>query len=409
MLDVLESRVLQDTGVVFAANLVARGMSFLFFILVARWLSAAEYGLLKSATSWAVILCVLTAAFSLAWTRALASQIQRRELLKQAAAGLQAFLLLLGSTLLVGGVWAWVDRQLIPPAILVLAGLSIFYAYEGYLKGQFAFSRLASYMILGNGLQLVVLSALRWYMPGALSPSMILGLYGTAFIIPIIVINRFRPEILVQQGDGYYDTLKSILRSTLALAVVHNAHSLMLNLDIVLLGHFHGETQVGYYGVARTVLNLILVLAQAAFAVLLPTSARAKERDERKMIQATRVVLTIALMVVGIVVAFAPYIIRVLFSVRYEPAIPALRVLIVGGWFYSVLILLAAQGLGQRRDRAYGRTYVVALGVNIVLNLMWLPSFGLIGGAWAFLISSVVGSLMALIARWRFSRTLGFV
>lgn len=404
VLRALRSQVLRDTGVMFGANLVARGLSFLFFILAARWLSVAEYGAVKYATSWAAALCVLTAPFSLAWTRALASEAQQHKSVTWTVTGLQAFMVLLAGTLLVGSALVWADGQLDWSALLVLAGLSIFYAYEGYLKGRFAFSKLASYMIVGNVFQLVVLGALRWHVPKILSPTVILGLYGVAFIVPITVVHGFRHEILMQQRAGYHNALKCILRSTLALAIVHNAHSLMLNLDIVLLERFHSETQVGYYGVAKTLLNLILVLALATFAVLLPTGARAKDRDKREMIQITGLVLTISLTTVVVMVAFAPHIIRLLFSARYEPAIPALRLLMVGGWFYSVLIVLAGQGLGQRRDSAYGRTYIVALAVNIVLNLIWLPSFDLMGGAWAFLISSVAGSLMALAERWRFSR-----
>ena len=200
-------------------------------------------------------------------------------------------------------------------------------------------------MLLGNAFQLVVLSALRWHLASVLSPTVILGLYGIAFIISFALVNRFRHEILVQQGDGYREVLKSILQSTLALAIVHNAHSLMMNLDIVLLERFHDEIQVGYYGVAKTMLNMILVLALAAFAVLLPTGARAKERDEREIIQLTGLVLAISLATVVVVVVFAPHIMHLLFSSRYEPAIPAVRVLMVGGWFCTVLIVLAAQGL----------------------------------------------------------------
>lgn len=399
----LWSQILRDTGVMFGANLAARGLSFLFFILAARWLSVAEYGVVKYATSWAAALCVLTAPFSLAWTRALADQVQQHDSAVWTLAGLRAFILLLTGTLLVGGIWAWADRQLDWSALLVLAGLSIFYACEGYFKGRFAFSKLAGYMILGNGLQLVVLSALRWHVPGVLSPTVILGLYGIAFIIPIAATYGFRHEMLVQQGDGYHKALKSILRSTLSLAIVHNEHSLMLNLDIVLMEHFNGETQVGYYSAAKTLLNLILVLANAAFSVILPTSARAKEWDKRKLTQATVSVLLIALLLMGTVVVFAPQIVRLLFSARYEPAGPAIRVLLIGGWFYSALMLLSACGLGQKRDMAYGRIYAVALGLNMVLNLMLLPSFNMMGAAWAFVASSIVGGLLAFIEQRRFT------
>lgn len=402
-LRVLGSRILYDTGVVLGANLVARALSFLFFVLAARWLPVAEYGVVKYTTSWAATLCILTAPFSLAWTRALAGQVQQHELITWTAGGLWVFLVLLSGTLLVGGVWVWVNEWLDWPALLVLTGLSIFYAYEGYLQGRFAFSKLAVYMILGNGLQLAILGALKWYVPGILSPALVLGLYGIAFVIPIGVMGGFHPKILLQREVGYYEAFKAILRSTLALAIVHNAHSLMLNLDIVLLKHFHGETQVGYYGIAKTLLNLLLVLANAAFAVILPSSAQAKGCDERKLTQTTWFALALMFLLVGILVTFAPQIVVLFFSARYRPAVPALRVLAIGGWFYSALVLLSARGLGQKRDMAYERTYVITLGVNIVLNLMLLPLFNMMGAAWAFVASSIVGGLLAFIEQRRFT------
>ena len=401
-LSALQSQILRDTGVVFGANLAARGLSFLFFILAARWLSVSEYGVVKYTISWAAALCVLTAPFSLAWTRALAGQVQQHDSAAWTLVGLRAFILLLTCTLLVGSIWVWADRQLDWSAILVLVGLSIFYAYEGYLNGQFAFSKLAGYMVLGNGFQLSVLWVLRQYVPSVLSPTTLLSLYGIAFIIPVIVVDQSWCKFSVWQRVRHHDLLKTLIKSALALAIVHNAHSLMMNLDIILLGYFCGESQVGYYGVAKTILTSILVLTQAAFTVILPTSARAKEWDKKRLIQTTELVLLIALLLVCGGVILAPQIVRLLFSDRYEPAVPALRVLIIGGWFYSVLMLLAAQGLGQKRDGIYGKMYVVALGVNVVLDLALLPLFGAIGAAWGFLLSSFAGGVLALIEQRRF-------
>ena len=72
-------------------------------------------------------------------------------------------------------------------------------------------------------------------------------------------------------------------------------------------------------------------------------------------------------------------------------------------WFGMTLVsqnyLLCAE-----KARLGSLALMIGLGVNIVLNRIWLPEFGLVGAVWA----TMVANLVALVLLSTFNRLLGF-
>jgi len=385
----LDNEVLRRLGLVFVANTLARGLAFGFFVLAARWLDPQAYGAVRSALSWAALLCVFTAPFSLVWTRTIAAAEEPGELRRQTSAGLAAFAILLGATLAAGAIWVAADRQLGPSSLAVLAGLGVLYAAEGYLKGRMAFGRLAAYLLAGNLLQLAALAALRWLRPDLLSADVALWLYGLAYLLPLLPL--LWPAGL-PPAPGPADVGR-VLRDSLGLVVVNSANTLIVNLDLLLLGYLGGAAQVGYYGVAKTVLGLFLVLSQTIFTVIMPISARRGGRPGVAR-QAALVILGGSLLIALGVIALAGPLVGLVFTERYLPAVPALRVLMIGGWCYLALTLFMAHGLGRGRDRAGRAVYGAVCALLAVLLAALTPTYGMIGSAWAFTAACAVGCLL---------------
>lgn len=400
-------RLLRRVGVVLSSNIMARGLAFVFFVLAARGLSEADYGAVRSTIAWAALLCLLPAPFSLAWARVLAAQRTPEGQRAQTSAGLAAFSILLAITLALSTVWLLLDPRVGPSALVVTLGLAVLYAAEGYFKGLMAFRRLAVYLLVGNLAQLAALALLFWLWPGLLAAPLVLLIYGLAYLLPLVLLVRparlgpsFGPSsfVLRQTHDGGPSPstrrrVWPLIHATLGLVLVNSANTVLLNIDLVLLGYLADARGLGYYSVAKTMLTPVLVLAQALFTVLLPMNVR-ETGDRRRMARAVALIGAAALLLTAAAAALAGLLVGPLFGERYLPAVPTFQVLCFGGWFYLMLTLFTSFTLGQGQDWrgriAYGVGALVALALLVVL----VPPLGIPGGAWAFTVACAVAALI---------------
>ena len=92
-----------------------------------------------------------------------------------------------------------------------------------------------------------------------------------------------------------------------------------------------------------------------------------------------------------------------LYSEAFCPAVEALQALLVGIVALSAGRVLSNDLAGRGRPilNAYGGMATVA--VNIVLNIIWIPRFGIVGAAWASTVSYFVSFLLALVFYCRLS------
>lgn len=425
-------RLLRRVGVVLSSNLIARGLAFIFFVLAARWLSEADYGVVRSTIAWATLLCFLPAPFSLAWSRVLAAQHTPEGQQAQTSAGLAAFGVLFVITLALSAAWMLLSPQLGPSALLVTMGLAVLYAAEGYFKGRMAFRRLAAYLLAGNLAQLAALALLFWLRPDLLAAPLVLLIYGLAYLLPLAVLVRpaqlaswfkvpsggrptpeeqgpptndqgagrvgpssFAPR---QTHNGAQDprtrrSARALIHATLGLVLVNSANTVLLNIDLVLLGYLADERGLGYYSVAKTMLTPVLVLAQSLFTVLLPMNVR-ETGDRRRMARAVALIGLATLLLTAVAAALAGLLVGPLFGDRYLPAVPAFQVLCFGGWFYLMLTLFTSFTLGQGHDWRGRIAYGIGALVAFALLAALVPPFGIVGGAWAFTAACAVGAVI---------------
>ena len=173
---------------------------------------------------------------------------------------------------------------------------------------------------------------------------------------------------------------------------------LLYNADVVMLRIFRDRADVGLYLVAYTLLNFLGVLGGVITLSVLPTLRRLRDDVARRndiyftaMARALGAGLPVA---IGCAL-LAPQLIALVFGPAFNASAGALRVLI---WTFPLLLLrsveqgaLIAQG---RQDRVMKVT-AIAAGVNVGLNLVAVPLFGILGAAGTTLIAEMVRFLYA--------------
>jgi O-antigen/teichoic acid export membrane protein len=183
------------------------------------------------------------------------------------------------------------------------------------------------------------------------------------------------------------DLLGKLLRFGLPLVPGSIAFWTMLVSDRLLLGKLGSISELGLYAVASGV-AAVLLFANAAFAQA--WSPHALLEYERDPVAATLFyarVLTYLLAGFGVlaivVCAFAPELVGMLADESYGGAAQAVPALALGAWAY-VTTNVTSLGLAL----AYRTALLPFLAVggailNVVLNVALVPSYGMLGSAWA--------------------------
>lgn len=174
-------------------------------------------------------------------------------------------------------------------------------------------------------------------------------------------------------------------------------HLIYFQSSIVLLKYIAGDQVAGIYNVAFTVMAAVYLLPSVIYQkVLLPKFHRWASHDRARLYQVYRKGNVVMLML-GVVAMFslwgmAFWGIPLLFGDDYKDAVMVLNVLA-----FSAPIVFVASSVGAtlvtQEHMARKVKYMGAVsGFNVVLNLMLIPSFGLLGAA----ITTVVSNFLLL-------------
>ncbi len=185
-----------------------------------------------------------------------------------------------------------------------------------------------------------------------------------------------------------------LLRQSLPIALSQLMGLVRYNFDVVLLGLILGELYVGWYSAAYRIIAFLMLFVTAYSTALMPVLARAyngsREEVERLMAISLRIMaaLTIPLATGGVLVG--PPLIELVFGKGYEHSVIAFQFLL-----WSV-VLLSLSGSYRLLLRAFNfqhrdaQIVVVAAVVNIVCNLVLIRGWGLIGTSLATIASELV-------------------
>ena len=160
-------------------------------------------------------------------------------------------------------------------------------------------------------------------------------------------------------------------------------------LDIFLVNLFLNPLSVGLYSIAVGIAEQLWLASKATSEVLLPKLAA--EKDEQKRKEFTPIVsrnifwLTAA----GAFVLFfvIKNIIVFLYSEDFLPAVRSLQILLPGIVAVSASRVLANDIAARGKPIINSYLSFIALIVNVVLNVLWIPKLGIEGAAWATTVS----------------------
>jgi len=184
------------------------------------------------------------------------------------------------------------------------------------------------------------------------------------------------------------------------------ASTLHFRIDQYMIGFLLDPVQVGFYAVATNLALLLLRISDATGTVLYPRLAAAGERDAHAQTSAVcRHTLFITVLVALGYELFGGLAIRLLFGERYAAAVLPMRLMLPGIVMISLYLILTRNFTSRNRQEVNIVAAGAALAINVGLNWVLIPRWGIAGAAVSTAVSYSTAALILLVV---FARESGY-
>ncbi len=288
---------------------------------------------------------------------------------------------------------------------LVLVPVEFFFSYVNYvLLGAQRIKEFNYVQIVQSALFLGFITLALLGLKAGVNGAILAGLF-TWLIVDTLVFHLARR---VAGGMDLKPNASYIKRTTTYGIQAHLSSILwFLNyrVDMFLINAFLGAAAVGLYSVAVGLVEKLWMVSYAASTVLFPRVAAESEEERRKEFTplVARTVLWMTALAALVLTLLSRWIVLLLYSEAFLPAVSALQALLAGIVALSASRVLANDIAGRGFPGLNIYTGLVAVGTNIALNLLWIPHYGIVGAAWASTVSYTVSFLGGLFFYCRLS------
>jgi len=179
--------------------------------------------------------------------------------------------------------------------------------------------------------------------------------------------------------------------------------------DILFLRYLSGSQQTGYYKAALVIAEFLWFVPNALQTVLLHSSSELWTSDRKDRVselasRTTRYNLSLSLLLILGLAALANDFVPVYFGAEFNSTVEPLLILLPGALGFALARPIFAVGQGKGELRRLITATGSAATLNLILNVILIPRYGMIGAATA---TSVGYGSMFLLHLWA-ARSIGF-
>lgn len=392
-----------DIVMTFITKIIFLGGSFIISILLARLLGPTGKGVV---TALFVIPNMMVSLADLGVRQASAYYIGQKKYTVQEILSSSLLLWIITSIASMIVVFAYYTVPFTESysVILIIIGVSyvpikILVSYlNGVLQGQQLIGRMNIKILIEFSVRLGIVILLVWIFD--------MGITGAALatVLPTFAVFFYSSRMVSKTAEMKIKYLPGIPQDMFRKGIIYALALFILQLnykvDIVLLENMVSSSDLGIYSVGVTLAELIWQVPAAIAVVLFARSANSKSDSEASNRSAKLLRLSwIPLLIVSVIFWIgAPLFVEILYGVEYVLAGNIIRLLLPGIVVMVLFKILNADLAGRGRPLFALRIYVVTLVMNVVLNLLLIPQYGIDGAAFASTVSYIVGAIIFSIA-----------
>lgn len=192
--------------------------------------------------------------------------------------------------------------------------------------------------------------------------------------------------------------MKSMIKLGLVNAIAIFVMQLNYRMDILMLKQLSTFEQVGYYSLGTQIAEQLWHIPIAIEMIILSRSANSSNDQllHKTVASIFRVSLILGLMISAVIFFMAPFMIPVIFGKEFIPTVKMIQTILPGVLILVGFRILNSRLIGMGKPQVAIYTFVPALFINFILNMILLPRYGGLGAAWATNVSYAAGSITFL-------------
>ncbi len=380
----------------FAGRIFVMAIAFFVNIYMARYLGPENYGLLNYTFSFVGLFGFLA---SLGIENVLSREIIKDHSRKDEIIGTAFFLKFGGSVLafivMVLAAWFSTDDIVLIGLISLYSLIYIFSAFgviDTYFQSQ-VLSKYPTIIMIAGGVVSALLKVVIMIAGGGLI--WLVGVYTLEGLLSMLGLLyfffkkghtfkawRFDPRIAI-----------SILKDSLPLMLSGVAVTVYMDIDQIIVKHMLGNESAGVYAVAVKLSEVWYfipgVIAGALFPAIVNAKKVGQELYEARLKKLYFLMFWLPVGIAAATTVFAHYAVLFLFGQEFIGAVSSLRIYVWAGIATSLGFALSQYLVTENFTAISALTSVCGALINIVLNVILIPLYGIDGAAYATLISYV--------------------
>lgn len=387
-------------------------------VFVARMLGASELGIYSIVMAWSAFLVPLT---SMGLNNIVVRQMVKYDnshdamTMLYSAISIRLALGLLGGSLMLLAFYLLYpsmfegNTAIAIPTLFMLQAFFGFLLFEFYLNYQGTFRSIA---YIKSAISLLSFGAKLALLYSGFGIASLLLLTGIEFFIvgiaQYLVYRRKHQPFKENEArwPGYHPRwfnlaqAKQLLKRSSWLWMSGIVSVIYLKIDIVMIGSMAGTEQAGIYAAASRLSELWYVFPATLAARYYPDMLKAHQQGWPhyfvKLRRFAIMFFAAAFSIAVIMSLSAPWIISLLFGQNFSAAVEVLRIHIWAGCFIFVRYLISQHLVITEQEPLSLLSHGIGAVLNVGLNLWLIPKMGIVGAAWATLISYAYASFFFL-------------
>lgn len=406
-------KYLKNTGWMFAAQLMSI-FSLFINIWVARYLGPEGFGLLSYVLAFVgVFSFIANLGLADVIVRELVDRPDKRDKILGTS-----FVLLLFSSLtafLVSLIATFIfESNSTSRVLIIIASSSFLFSSFSVIYNFFQASVLAKKNSLAQIITTILSSLFKvWAIVSGKGIEFFVFAFVLDYIIyaVIYVINYHLYGLKISSWSYDKQLFKGIFSASILLMFSAVAGYLLMKVDQVMIKAYLDEISVGYYSAAVRMSEAWYFIPGIICASLFPAIINAKKSSidsYKKRLKSLYLFLLLSAVIIALVISLSSsFIIKLFYGQEFLKSVPVLQIYVWSGVGMFLITGINKYLLAENRLKELFIYNVVAVVFNVLLNIYLLPRTGLLGAAWATLISYTLWPISVLVLdKFKFKKTL---
>lgn len=422
------SKILKGSFLIMISFLFFRVGGYIYKLLIARMLGPAGYGLFGLTLPFIGIFQILSAA---GFPPAIAKFVAQHKAVGEEDKARQVILTSIKLMMILGVSFGllmffsanWIATTIFskPDLTLPLQAVSLIMPFSvivGAFRGAFQGIYKMELIVVSRAVEQlftillgVALVAVGFYAAGAVLGTG-LGFLASALVSFILfkkyVWSMFQEPAVDLSLKEELRLLKTLLAFSVPVTITALSEMAIYDVSTFVIGIYLAVQFAGYYTTADPIARIPLIISLSVATAILPAASEAMSLKNKELLSSyvtesyRYVVMTVFPLCIGIALFAGPLISR-LFGPEFIQGAPVLSILVIGMTFYSLFMVSASitQGIGHPRIPMY--ILIIGTVINIGLNFIMVPIYGIVGAAVATTLSAFI--IMVLVLWQTFSLT----